>query len=310
MNRNMKTVKSIICLLAVFIAAGCDNSPIEEEQYQKIVYLTHAIDLVKDEYVNYTQEEDTIYVSVSVSGTLSPNKDIKVVLQEEEGLIEKYNQAHLSASVIQHRHLPQNAYQYPQDDVTIKAGHSMGLFPIYVNPQKLHCDSLYMLPFSIESVSDYEIRTKMDTVLLARINLINDYSGDYYMDGVTRKLDERSQTPYLTYRVLTATGPSTVRMYHAVNENLDNLQSSTMILTVNNQDHTVTMASWNLFELKRGGGTYLPDMKLYDIWYEYTSEGVDYRTEGFLYKVPKTELEQEFIDDWIRLERNKRNARD
>lgn len=304
----MKIIQSVLCFMAVFVIAGCSEFPINEEQYDRIIYLSRAnIDLVKDEYVNYAQEKDTLYVSVSISGSHYPDKDIQITLQEEEGAIDKYNKENLSASAILNRHLPQSAYEYPQTNVTIKAGQATGLYPIYIYPEKLHCDSLYMLPFSIESVSSYEKRTKIDTVLLVRIKLLNEYSGDYYMNGTMKNLNTKSGAPYLIHRTLTATNGNTVRLFHDANENLDNLQSKTMTLTVNEQDHTVTMASWNKFELKEGGGTYLPDLQLYDIWYEYTQDGVDYRVEGFLYKIPKTELKQEDIDDWIRMEKDKRN---
>lgn len=302
----MKTIQSILCFIAMFFIAGCSEYPINEEQYDRFIYLTRSIDLVKDEYVNYSYDKDTIYVSVSISGSHYPGNDIKVTLQEEEGLINRYNKENLSVTAIQNRHLPQSAYEYPQSEITIKAGQATGLLPIYIYPEQLHCDSLYMLPFSIKSVSSYEKRTSIDTVLLARVKLVNEYSGNYYMNGTKKNLQDKSEAPYLLYRGLTATNANTVRMFHDSNENLDYLQTTTMTLTVNEQDNTVTMSSWNKFELKSGGGTYLPDIKLFDIWYEYTQNGVDYRVDGFLYKVPKTAVEQEIIDDWIRMENDKR----
>jgi hypothetical protein len=302
----MKTIKLFLCFIAALLISGCEDYQIDKEQYDRIIYLTRSIDLVKNEYINYSYAWDTIYVSVSISGSQYPNKDIRVTLQEEYGAIARYNNENLSVSDIQFRHLPVDAYEYPQTDVVIKAGQSTGVYPIYIYPDKLHCDSLYMLPFGIADVSAYEKRTKMDTILLARINVVNEYSGNYYMNGTKKDLGNNSEAPYLMYRTLTATNANMLRMFHESNENKDYLQSTTMTLTVNEADNTVTMASWNEFDLKDGGGKYVPELKIFDIWYEYSQGDANYRVEGFLYKVPKTELEQEDIDDWIRKETDRR----
>ena len=183
----MKTIKTILCLVAICILAGCNEYPIDEEQYDRFIYPTRSIDLVKNEYINYSYDRDTMYVSVSISGSKYSDKDVRVILREENGAIDLYNRQNRSALDIQFRHLPNSAYAYPQTDVVIEAGKSTGVFPIYVYPEQLHCDSLYMLPFSIDSVSQYEKRTKIDTVLIARINLINEYSGNYYINANKKK---------------------------------------------------------------------------------------------------------------------------
>ncbi len=296
----MKTIKSILCLAAAALTiGGCDdNLPIDEEQYKKVVYLTRAIDEVKDEYVNYAYDRDTVYVSVSVSGTTHTDRDIRVTFKEDDEAITRYNKRTLSAADTQNQHLPAAAYEYPQEDVVIKAGENTAIYPVYIYPEYLHCDSLYMIPVSIASVSAYEMRTEIDTVLLAKINLVNNYSGKYHIRGSIINLETESTQSYDVPRNLTATGKNSVRMFHQDPETKTYLQSSTLTLSVN-EDKTLSFAAWNTFDITDGGGTYLPGMKLFDLWYEYTSGGVNYRVEGYLYQVPETELEQEDIDDWI-----------
>ncbi len=296
----MKTIKSILCLAAAALTiGGCDdNLPIDKEQYKKVVYLTRAIDEVKNEYVNYAYDRDTVYVSVSVSGTTYTDRDIRVTFGEDNEAINRYNRRTLSGAEIQNRHLQAAAYEYPQEDVVIKAGENTAIYPVYIYPENLHCDSLYMIPVRIASVSTYEMRTEIDTVLLAKINLVNKYSGKYHIRGSIINLETGNKHAYDVPRNLTATSKNSVRMYHEAPETKNYLQSSTLTLSVN-EDKTLSFAAWNTFDITDGEGTYLPGMKLFDLWYEYTSGGTKYRVEGYLYQVPGTELEQEYIDDWI-----------
>lgn len=295
----MKTIKYILCITAILMVVGCsDTLPINEEQYKKLVYLTRAIDEVKNEYVNYAYDRDTVYISVSVSGTLRTDHDIRVTFREDNEAIVRYNKRNLSATDIQNQHLPAAAYEYPQEDIVIKAGENTAIYPVYIYPQNLHCDSLYMIPVSIASVSAYEMKTEIDTVLLAKINMVNNYSGKYYMRGSIINIETEHKQSYDMPRSLVATNKNSVRMYHEAPETKNYLQSSTITISVND-DKSLAFASWDNFQISGGGGAYLPKMNLFDLWYEYTSEGVNYRVEGYLYEVPETELEQEDIDDWI-----------
>lgn len=295
----MKTIKYILCLAVVLTAVGCnDDLPINEEQYKKVVYLTRAIDEVKNEYVNYAYNRDTIYISVSVSGTAHTDRDIRVTFREDDDAIARYNKRNLSSTDIQNMHLPSSAYEYPQEDIVIKAGENTAIYPVYIYPENIHCDSLFMIPVSIASVSAYEIRTEIDTVLLAKINTINNYSGKYHIRGTITNLQTEYKQSYDMPRNLVATNKNTVRIYHEAPETKNYLQSSTLTISVND-DKSLVFAPWNSFNITGGGGSYLPEMKLFELWYEYISDGVTYRVEGYLYEVPETEIGQEDIDDWI-----------
>jgi hypothetical protein len=61
----------------------------------------------------------------------------------------------------------------------------------------------------------------------------------------------------------------------------------------------LSFATWDQFVIYDGGGTYYPDIKVYDFWYEYESNGTRWRAQGVLYKERKTTAEQEVLDDWL-----------
>ena len=68
---------------------------------------------------------------------------------------------------------------------------------------------------------------------------------------IRKNLSNNSEAPYLMYRALTATNRNTVRMFHESNENKDFLQSTTMTISINEADNTVSMAAWNEFPTDR-----------------------------------------------------------
>ena len=303
----MKIIKLIFCLFAAYFLTGCENDyPLKKEQYDKFIYLSRVEreNEIYNNYVNYAYDRDTVYFSVSASGTEPVGKNVTVTFKEVDEAISIYNNLNFSVSDIRYKHLPEEVYEYPLADITFNPNEYRALYPVYVYPEALHCDSLYMLPISIESVSAYTIREGNDSVLLARIIPVNNYSGDYYMDATIYNLEAGASTLYTMYRTAVATNKNTIRIYHETAENSQHLQSNTMTITFND-DNTVSFGSWNEFNLTGGSGTYMPNMKLIDFEYTYTSGDTDYRVKGYFYKRPDTELEQEEIEDWIRKERDR-----
>jgi hypothetical protein len=91
---------------------------------------------------------------------------------------------------------------------------------------------------------------------------------------------------------------STVRMYHFNNETNDYRPKYTFKITVNS-DNSLSYATWDQFVIYNGGGTYYPDMEVYDFWYEYDNNGTRWRAKGVLYKERKTTEQQNELDDWL-----------
>lgn len=292
------------CGFAV-LAVACDTeSPMEMDLYPQKVYIVGAVNTIVDRNLDIGNDPDTVTVSVAISGSRPSDRDVSVRLIEQQDAIPYYNSRELSAEVTQYQQLPAASYSYPQEEITIKAGQVYGTFPIAIKPDILHCDSLYMLPLRLQSTSAYEL-TQEDTVALVRINLVNDYSGVYYMDGIIRNTADPTDTlVYQMVRNLKATdNGSTVRMYHYNNEfsegdNVDYRPSHAFRIKVNT-DNTLSLTTWDQFPIIDGGGTYLPDMELYDLWYTFDDNGVIRKTSGYLYKERKTTEEQRILNDWL-----------
>jgi hypothetical protein len=304
----MKKILSIL-LFPALLLTGCDiESPMEQNLYPQKVYIVGAKDKIVDRDLNIGNAQDTISISVAVSGSLHLSQDVTVTVAEDPDAIETYNARELSAEVTHYQKLRDDIYNYPSEKVTIKAGTVYNTYPVYIQPATLHCDSLYMLPLKLASTSTYELN-KEDTITLVRINLVNKYSGLYYVDAILKNTSNTTDSlVYKMPRNLSATDDgNTVRMYHYNNEfhngdANDYRPTHTIKITVN-PDNSLTFVTWNLFQLIDGGGVYHPELKVYDFWYTYSDNGVVWRAEGFLYKERKTDEELRIIENWIEEQR-------
>lgn len=301
----MKNIILLPLALLSVLFVGCDvESPMNKDLYPQQVYIVGAPDKIVDRDLNIGNLPDTVTISVAVSGSRPSAQDVMVTVGEDQDAISTYDIKNLSALVTQYRKLADDTYTYPSNKLTIKAGQVYNTFPIYINPSTLHCDSLYMLPLKLTSTSAYTLN-ETDTVALVRINMVNNYSGLYYMYGVIRNTTNVKDTlVYKMSRNLQATdNGQTVRMYHYKNEFVqgdvtDYRPSSTFKITVN-ADNTLSFATWENFGIINGGGKYYPDLKLYDLWYTFDNNGVTWKTVGYLYKDRPTTAEKRVIDDWI-----------
>ena len=303
---------SFAALLGLIISSCTNEAPMDTDLYPQTVYIVGAQSRIINADLNIGNEVDTVNLSLTVSGNRMLDRDVTISLAECPEAIDNYNQREVSAQARQYRHLEKEVYTIPSNEVTVKAGQIYNTFPIYIKPAKLQCDSLYMLAFKISSTSAYEA-TKTDTVALVNLHLSNKYSGQYYMNGVIKNVDNPND--YIVYvmpRRLTATDDGqTVRMFHYNNEwqegaNNDYRPTHTFKITVN-PDNTLSLATWDKFELIRGGGKYYPEQKAYIIWYEYRENNHTWRTKGIIYKERKNNTEQHAINDWMEEMSNKIN---
>lgn len=291
----------LFSLSLVALLAGCDEeeSPMTKELYPQKVYIVGARNQVIDRDIDLGNSTDTIAISVAVSGSLPLSKDVSVTLAENPDEISLYNQRNVSGAAVQYQKPDAAIYSYPLDMVTLKPGQVYGTYPIYINPATLQCDSLYMIPLRLSSISDYEL-SENDTTVLVRLNLMNQYSGLYYVKGMLR--NTTTTTDSVVYRMarnLVATDDgNTVRMYHFNNETNDYRPTHTFKIKVNS-DNSLSFDTWDQFVIYEGSGVYHPEVKVYEFWYEYDNKGVRWRTEAVMYKERKTTAEQEILDDWL-----------
>src|ERR1035437_278616 len=290
----MKNIILLTLALLLFFMVGCDvKSPMDKDLYPQQGTIGGAPDKIVDRNLNIGYLQDTVSISVAVSGSRPSSQDVMVTVGEDKDAIATYDVKNLSALITQYRKLAAGLYSYPSTSLTIKAGQNYNTFPIYITPTTLHCDSLYMLPLKLTSTSAYTLN-KTDTVALVRLNMVNNYSGLYYMYGVIRNTTNVKDTlVYAMSRNLKATdNGQTVRMYHYKNEfiqgdNIDYRPSNALKIKVN-ADNTLSFATWQNFPIITGGGKYHPDLKLYDLWYTFTENGVIKKTVGYLYKATTT----------------------
>ncbi len=301
----MKKIILSPIILLVLLIAGCDTeSPLDMDLFPPKVYIVDAVNTIVDRDLDIGNETDTISISVAVGGSRPLNQNVDVQVAEDPLAIGIYNTRELSAEVTQYQKLASSIYSYPSEQVTIHAGEVYNTFPILIQPATLHVDSLYMIPLKLTGTSAFELN-KEDTVALVRINMVNKYSGLYYMDAVIRNTTNPNDTlVYQMVRNLQATdNGNTVRMYHYNNEFnqgdfIDYRPSHAFKITAK-ADNSLSFSTWDQFKIIDGGGVYLPELKLYDFWYTFDDNGVIKKTEGYLYKERKTSEEQRIIDDWL-----------
>lgn len=300
----MKKLAFFLISLLVISLAACNNKiPMEEGLWPETVYIVGAKDKIIDRSLNIGYEKDTIYASVAISGSLPTKENVVVTLVESPQTIEEYNRKERGSDDIMYRTLAEGIYSFPNENVEVKKGDVYGVYPIYIDPSTLHIDSLYMLAFKLEETSRFEL-AKEDTVVMIRLNLMNDYSGLYYMDGVIKPVnDPNDSIVYKSPRTLQAVvDGNTVRMYHQKNEwskgSTDYRPGFCFNITVN-PDNSVTLKPWDQFKLISGGGRYYPEMEVYDLWYTFEEDGVQKKTRGFVYKERKNDDEVRLINDWM-----------
>ena len=288
-----------ISLLMLFAGCEKETSPMDIDLFPSKVYIVGARNQLIERDIDLGNLIDTIAISVAVSGSRPLSKDVTVTISENIDEITLYNQRNVSGEDVQYQKLADSIYSYPLEQLTIKSGEVYNTFPIHIDPASLQCDSLYMIPMRLNSISDYELSDN-DTAVLVRLHLVNKHSGLYYVDGTLKNTTNTTDSVmYKMARNLVATdNGSTVRMFHYNNETEDYRSTHTFKITINN-DNSLSYSTWDQFEIYDGGGLYYPEVEVYDFWYEYNNNGTRWRAAGFLYKERKTSAEQEELDDWL-----------
>jgi len=302
--KNMKENKLLSLIMLVVFLTGCDDeAPMNQALYPEMVYLVGAKDKIIYRNLDIGYQQDTVYASVAVSGSLPTGKKVEVEVEEYPEAIYRYNDRELGTNDILFQNLPTDIYELPTPLVTVKKGEPYTTCPIYVRPEVLHIDSLYMIALKLKSTTEYEL-AKQDTVVLMRFNIMNQYSGLYYMDGVIKPIDNPNDSvTYKSPRTLQAVQDgNTVRMYHLQNEwskgATDYRPDYCFNITVN-EDNDLTLQPWDKFKLLDWEGTYNEELEVYTIWYKFDENGTIKTTRGFLYKERANDDEQRIINDWM-----------
>ena len=174
----MKKIVTIILCSALVVISGCDNYDFAQEQFRKEVNLLSNSSLVYDRQVAELQQGgDTLFVVASLSGSQASDESFTVALQNSDTLLRAYNKSNFDINKARFaKYLPEECYDFPTMEMTIPAGSSKAMFPVYLkNLDKISPDSIYFLEYKIDSLKTPDCNPKKRHVLL-RIHKENYYA--------------------------------------------------------------------------------------------------------------------------------------
>ena len=174
----MKKIVTIILCSALVVISGCDNYDFAQEQFRKEVNLLSNSSLVYDRQVAELQQGgDTLFVVASLSGSQASDESFAVALQNSDTLLRAYNKSNFDINKARFaKYLPAECYEFPTMEMTIPAGSSKAMFPVYLkNLDKISPDSIYFLEYKIDSLKTPDCNPKKRHVLL-RIHKENYYA--------------------------------------------------------------------------------------------------------------------------------------
>lgn len=273
--------KNIFKLIIVSstLFASCDKSPIESEQYKKLIYLVGAQDVTRQVELEYSTSPIESFVSISSSGSLNIDRDVKINLTTPNSIIADYNAKYFNDDEVDGllRPIKSELYNLPNSDqLTIKSSENIFVRqPILIHTENLHPDSVHAIPFMLDKVSDFEINTKLNELILL-VKLKNKFSGNYSMIGTRKNLTSNAINNLQKNKVLQAVSVNKLRMYISdVSESKTTRNTETVVLTIND-DNTISVSSWNTLQNVSGSGMYDPVNKTIKLKYKYTLNNISY----------------------------------
>ncbi len=167
-------IKNIIitfALLLGLIMVSCEGSfDFNKEQYKKVVYIMggdNSFKIFDRTVLNLEQDKDTLYLTVGVGGSTTPDKDITVTIEDADSLFNAYNKSNFDIEKEKFaKILSPDFYTIASKTAVIKKGKSTTRIPVILkNLDKLSPDTTYFLDYKIKSVSNYELSKKNNEAL-------------------------------------------------------------------------------------------------------------------------------------------------
>lgn len=180
--KNEKYMKTLLKVLIACIVAhsliGCDTDIIyQEEQYKTLVYILSGSDNVFATSYTLNEEEPVRYVSIGCGGSNSNEKEIKVTLEPNPEMLDKFNSLNYNYEDEYAKLLPADRYEITSYTVTLPANsdYHYARMPVKVRALGLSPDSIYFIPLKIKSVSNFDVNENKSDVLF-RVGIENDYA--------------------------------------------------------------------------------------------------------------------------------------
>lgn len=263
---------------SLFLSTGCqEQDMLEMEHYIKQVYIVGSGEEghLLSRKVDLSEAEAEISTAVYVSGSLLPDKDVDVELEEDFSAVDEYNKKYKSEKDIQYRAMPQDLYKIESMHVVVPAGNAQSLIPIKITTSGLHCDSLYVIPLKIKSCSAYQVTDPNNTVLIS-VSTYNKYSGNYNYEG------EKDGIAFSLLRTAVAVNANTIRIYNSGAENIENVANEGVTFSIN-EDNSLTITGWENIHILEGSGMYDPEKKTFTVDFKYKdSADVEHTVRGEL----------------------------
>lgn len=252
--KHIRFINLLFVPVLVFVLLSCNRDEIfEREQYKAVVAL------LSDDGFNIFAEELTFseegvdgYIAASCGGVLPTAQPIDISIVEDESLIRQYNLSNFDIDAERYAlYLSPDRYEIEKHSITIPAGERTGRMHIRLRTAGLSPDSVYLIPFRVNTFSAYEFNPAKATVLY-RLYLKNDYASTRDGDGATiyNHRGKRGLTNTMMQKKVFPTASNEVRIMAGIKEfqTEEALIDRWSIRIVVGEDNKVTILPWNKSE--------------------------------------------------------------
>ncbi|MDD4591663.1 MAG: DUF4361 domain-containing protein [Parabacteroides sp.] len=252
--KHNREINLLLISLLVFILSSCDRDEIFNREQYKVV-----VALLSDDGFNIFPEELPFsevgvdgYIAASCGGVLPTTEPINISIVEDENLLSSYNVSNFDTDVDRYAlYLNPSRYQIEKHSITIAAGERIGRMHILLHTAGLSPDSVYFIPFRVNSFSAYEFNPKKNTVLY-RLYLKNKYASTMDGDGATiyNHRGKRGLTNTMMQKKVFPTAHNEVRIMAGIKEfqKDEALIDKWSIRLVMDEDGNVAILPWNVSE--------------------------------------------------------------
>ena len=329
MKKHKKYIYCIFTVLAAFfVFDACNEEDFSaKEYYEYVVYLmsreTRNYQNIYNVSHPYNEWVETLgYISVGCGGSLSNPVEITVELKLDNTPFELYND--MIDSDDKARLLPENRYYIPSLKAVLPANsaNQYAKLPVFVMTDGLSPDSMYVIPLAIKSVSGGFQANPDKSAILYRIVMDNYYANQLESSFYSVKGFNLNQTTlepvtgYTRSRVLKPVAKYSIRMLAGEETSekvetftLDELEKSTVIITVNQDDNTVSYAPFGTIQVEEIENEEPEEGREPEIWNYYSEERnnmVDESVTKYFYlryryrtvRTPATETQPAVYNSW------------
>jgi hypothetical protein len=170
-------IRTVLSLVLVAGIVACDESKQFEEELYKHVFAIISSDscnIFEDEY-DLEKVEASGFIAVSMGGTTLTDKDLRITLEIDSSLLDRFNSNTYENPKQYVRFVPSDKYTIESFDLTLPAGSRIARLPLNIRPEGLSPDSIYMIPLRVKAYSAYEINPDKSDVLYS-VRIKNSYA--------------------------------------------------------------------------------------------------------------------------------------